>query len=427
MINTRKQKDLRVIFHIDMNSYFASCEQQANPFLRGKPIGICEHLGGIIIAPSIEAKKMGVKTAMPVWEAKKLCPQIKLFFTDPEKYRETTHRFLYIFSKHTEKIEKYSIDEAFLDMTDNVKDAEDPWAAAEQIGLDIKKEMKKYVGDWIRCSIGISNNKFLAKIASDLKKPDGLTIVRPENKDFLYDVLKLTDVPGIASRTERNLNYLGIRTLRDLRDYPADKLYAQFGIAGYHLHKMGQLEGSWHEEFDPEDKADRHKSMGHAYTLPSKCDDKAVAAQMLYKISEMVGKRLREANMVGCVVHLMTHDKSSHDYYHKSKKLGYYLQDGHDIFLEANAMFAEKARTSSVFKLIGVTVSGLKDFSDQQSLFEKDRRKNQLVKSLDKINDKYGDFTIARVPAWQAEDYIRDSVGFGRMKEFKVKYKGAKN
>jgi DNA polymerase-4 len=422
MIETNK--NLRVIFHIDMNSYFASCEQQANPFLRGKPIGICEHLGGIIIAPSIEAKKFGIKTGTPVWEAKKVCPQIQLFFTDAEKYRETTHRFLYIFSKYTDKIEKYSIDEAFLDLTEYVKGFPDPWVEAERIGLEIKKEMKRYVGDWIRCSIGIGANKFTAKIASDLKKPDGMTIVRPENKDFLYDVLKLTDVPGIAHRTEKNLNMLGIRTLRDLRDYSATKLYIHFGIAGYHLHKMGQLEGSWHEEFDPEEKADRNKSMGHAYTLPRKSNDIKVATQMLYKISEMVGKRLREAGVIGNVVHLNMNDKEN--YYHKSKKLGYYLQDGQDIFLEAQSILREQGNTSPSFKLIGVTVSGIKDFSEQQSLFEKDRKKSMLLKSLDKINDKYGDFTIARVPAWQAEDYIRDSVGFGRMREFKVKYKPGK-
>ncbi|MDB4940054.1 MAG: polymerase [Candidatus Doudnabacteria bacterium] len=415
----------RCIFHVDMNSYFASCEQQANPFLRGKPIGVCEHLGGIIIAPSIEAKKFGVKTGMPVWEAKKLCPQIKLFFTDPEKYRETTHRFLYIFGKYTEEIEKYSIDEAFLDLTANVKDFVDPWTEAERIAVEIKKEMKKYVGDWIQCSIGIGANKFIAKIGSDLQKPNGLTIVRPEDKDFLYDRLKLTDVPGIAWRTERNLNLLGIKSLRDLRDYPESNLIAHFGIVGRHLHMMGNLEGSWHESFESEEQAAKQKSMGHAYTLPKRCDDIKVASQMLYKISEMVGKRLREGGVVANIVHLIVNDKEG-SYYQKSKKLNYYLQDGRDIFLEVNNMFIERARTSSKFKLIGVTASGLKDFSNQQSLFETDRKKELLVKSLDKINDKYGDSTISRVPVWQAQDYIRDSVGFGRMREFKVKYKGKK-
>ncbi len=412
-----------------MNSYFASCEQQANPFLRGKPIGICEHLGGIIIAPSIEAKKFGVKTAMPVWEAKKLCPQIKLFFTDPDKYRETTRRFLQIFYKHTEQIEKYSIDEAFLDLTDSVKQFADPWAQAQEIALQIKAEMKKYVGNWIKCSIGIGPDKLIAKIASDLKKPDGLTVVRPEHKEMLYDQLKLTDIPGIASRTEKNLNALGIKTLRDLRDYPESKLIAHFGIAGHHFHKMGMLEGSWNEQMDysnPEESENNEiKSMGHAYTLPQASNDAKIALQVLYKLSEMVGRRLREAGLMGNIVHFILTDRQN-EYFHQRKKISRFVQDGRDIFMEASKIFEASAHYRKKFKLIGVTVSGLQEFSDQQSLFENDRIQSKLAGYMDKINDKYGEFTITRAPAWQARNFIRDSVGFGRMKEFKVKYKAAK-
>lgn len=397
--------------------------------MRGKPIGICEHLGGIIIAPSIEAKKFGVKTAMPVWEAKKLCPQIKLFYTDPDKYRETTRRFLQIFYKHTEQIEKYSIDEAFLDLTGNARGQADPWAAAEKIATEIKAEMKKYVGSWIKCSIGIGPDKLIAKIASDLKKPDGLTIIRPEDKHTLYDKLKLTDIPGIGKRTESNLNALGIKTLRDLRDYPESKLVAHFGIAGHHFHKMGMLEGSWNEQMaysDPnESERDEIKSMGHAYTLPQASNDATIALQVLYKLSEMVGRRLREAGLMGNIVHFILTDRQN-EYFHQRKKIGRYLQDGRDIFMEASKIFEASSHYRKNFKLIGVTVSGLQEFADQQSLFEGDRIRSKLAEHMDKINDKYGEFTITRVPAWQASNLIRDSVGFGRMKEFKVKYKAAK-
>lgn len=416
---------LRVILHIDMNSYFASCEQQANPFLRGKPIGICEHLGGIIIAPSIEAKKFGIKTGMPVWEAKKLYPKIELFYTDPDKYRETTRRFLNIFYTYTEKVEKYSIDEAFLDLTDDVKDFLDPWAEAERIALEIKSKMKKQVGDWIKCSVGIGPNKLIAKIASEFKKPDGLSVVRPEQKELLYDKLALTDIPGIASRTQRTLNKLGIYTLKNLRDYPESRLVAHFGIGGYHLHKMGQLEGSWKEDIaHGEDEEEQNKSVGHAYTLPKVNADSKVALQVLYKLSEMVGRRLREGNMMGNVVHFILNDRE--DYIHKRKNIGRYISDGRDIFMEVAKIFEDFAGPGRKFKLLGVTVSGLREFSDQQSLFEQERLNAKLVPELDKINDKYGEFTITRVPAWQAREYIRDSVGFGRMKEFKVKYKAGK-
>lgn len=412
----------KVIFHIDMNSYFASCEQQANPFLRGKPIGVCEHLGGIIIAPSIEAKKLGIKTAFPVWEAKKICPQIILLYTDPEKYRNTTMRFLKILYSYTEEIEKYSIDEAFIDMTANVRHEKDPWEAARQIALEIKAKMVKSVGDWIRCSIGIGPSKLIAKIGSDLQKPDGLTVVPPDKVETLYDRLSLTDIPGIAKRTERNLNLLGIKTLRDLRDYQETKLIAHFGIMGKHLSAMGKLRGSWREtEFGEEAPI---KSMGHAYTLPKTTTDQALALQVLYKLSEMVGKRLREAGLMGNIVHFITSDKDR-DYLSQRRKLNYFTSDGREIFMEAEKIFAGRAMARS-FRLIGVTVAGLKEASDQQALFESDRRKKRLVSALDKINDKYGDFTVARIPAWQAGSVIRDSIGFGRMKEFKVKFKPGK-
>src|ERR1700690_1215441 len=137
------QPNEKIIFHIDMNSYFATCEQQANPFLRGKPIGVCEHLGGIIIAASIEAKKLGIKTGTPVWEAKKIYPKIILMYTDPQKYRATTDRFLKILYTYTEQIEKYSIDEAFMDMTADFKNEKEPWHKAEQIAREIKIKIRK--------------------------------------------------------------------------------------------------------------------------------------------------------------------------------------------------------------------------------------------------------------------------------------------
>src|SRR3989344_386220 len=363
----------RIIFHIDMNSYFATCEQQANPHLRGLPIGVCEHLGGIIIAPSIEAKKLGIKTGTPVWEAKKIYPKIVLLYTDPEKYRNTTGRFLSIFQQYTEAIEKYSIDEAFLDFTRDLSSEKDPWLKAEQIALEIKAKMKKYVGDWLKCSVGIGDCKLVAKIASELQKPDGLTVIRPEKKEELYDHLALTDIPGIAKRTERNLNFLGIKTLRDLRDFPLSKLTAHFGIMGYHLHKIGQLEGSWHEEFNPEEE--NIKSMGHAYTLPKSSSDPKLALQVLYKLSEMVGRRLREAGLMGNTIHFIMNDKHG-EYFHQRKKLSHYLRDGREIFLEASKVFEQSGNLNKQFKLVGVTVSGLRDFVEQHALFEKERAKD---------------------------------------------------
>ncbi|HEX3099957.1 MAG TPA: DNA polymerase IV [Patescibacteria group bacterium] len=428
-----------IIAHIDMNSYFATCEQQDEPQWRGKPLGVCEHLGGIIIAASVEAKLWGIKTGTPVWEAKKLFPKIILTKTNPARYRFYTARFLKVFEDYTDKIEKYSIDEAFLDLTKscNIRTLQpngkweltDPWEEAARIIKEIKVRMKTEVGDWIRCSAGVSYSKLVAKIASDLQKPDGLTIVRPQDKDSLYTRLKLDDVPGIGRRMKRNLGTLGIKTLANLRDYPLSKLVAHYGIQGYHLHSMGQLQGSWKENFDETlDASDSTmKSIGHMYTVPQEYRDKKVLKSVLYKLSEMVGARLRVNSVMGNGLHVFCNDPDGLRV-GKGARMGYYLQDGRDIYLEAMNLLESTGQLRELENrsyLIGVTVSGLTAEEKQGNLFESSRDSkthSQLMHALDKINNKYEDFTVARVPAFLARDIIRDSVGFGRMKEFKTTF-----
>lgn len=449
----------RVIMHIDFNSYFASCEQQENPQWRGKPLGVCEHLGGIIIAPSIEAKRWGIKTAMPVWEAKKLYPKIILTKTHPNIYRMYTARFLKVIADYTHDVEKYSIDEAFVDVTKacnirkknnelGIRNEEwelvDPYVEAERIAREIKIRIKKEVGDYLTCSIGIGWNKLVAKIGSDMQKPDGLTVLRPQDKPLLYRKLKLTDIPGIAKRQERNLNNLGIRSLSDLRDYPLQKLVYTFGIMGYHLHRIGQLEGSWKEGFVHSEPV---KSVGHVYTIAREHRGHAVAEQVLYKLCEMVGARMRANKFLGNIVHV--HISDGEDYFGKGRKLGYLFDDGRDIYFECLEILKTVLgrRGNSVnwpheVRQIGVTVAGLRPFHHQLSLFSFDEKKRRTVLAMDKINQKYegvaksvgrqtsklGDnhegvdrgFALARVPAYLARNIIRDSIGFGRMKEFRV-------
>ena len=418
-----------------MNSYFASCEQQDRPDWRGKPLGVCEHLGGIIIAPSVEAKQWGIKTAMPVWEAKKLYPKIILTPTTPERYRFYTARFLKVFEDYTDKIEKYSIDEAFLDLTKscNIRTKQngqwlpaDPWQEAKRIAEEIKQRMKTEVGDWIRCSVGISYTKMMAKIASDLQKPNGLVVVRPEDKEQMYDRLELTDVPGIGRRMKRNFGKLGIRSLRELRDYPLSKLVAHYGIQGYHFHSMGQLEGSWKESFDEElDASDgTMKSIGHMYTIPIEYRSQKVLRPVLYKLSEMVGARLRVNGVMGNGIHVHLHDPER-THFGKGMKLSYYLQDGRDIYLEAMSLLRQSGQLADLENrsyLISVTVFGLAPYDGQTSLFDSKQSGPKITAALDKVNTKYDDFTLARVPAFLARDIIRDSVGFGRMKEFKTTF-----
>jgi DNA polymerase-4 len=429
-----------IVMHLDMNSYFASVEQQDYPQYRGKPLGVCEHLGGIIIAASIEAKKWGIKTGTPVWEARKLYPKIILSHTHPDRYRHYNRLMVKVVGDYTDFVEKYSIDEVFLDVSkvcglkgvrgegEGVRS--DPFQEAIRVALEIKQRMKKEVGDYLTCSIGIAENKLLAKIASDLKKPDGLVAigvrgegegVRVDNqflllsKEDLYSRLSLTDIPGIAKRQEKRLNELGIKTLKDLRDYPYSRLVAKFGIQGHHLHSMGQLEGSWKPQVESDDVI---KSIGHMYTLPQEYRDQKYFVPVLYKLCEMVARRLRRQELMGNIISFYVRDKN-YESFGKDEKLGFYVYDGREIFLQCVRIF-ERVMSGSVpekFKLIGVTVAGLKPIVNQLNLFEKDEKRRKISFALDKINDKYGDFTVFRTPILGAKNVFHDSIGFGRLRE----------
>ena len=440
--------------HIDMNSYFASCEQQDNVAWRGKPLGVCEHLGGIIIAPSVEAKRWGIKTGTPVWEARKLCPQIILTKTNPDRYRYYTAKFLKVFEDYTADIERYSIDEAFLDVTKvcNVRVGSekctvnswglvDPYEEAERIAKEIKRRVKLEVGDYLRCSVGIGWSKLIAKVGSDMQKPDGLTVLRPEDKPLLYKKLQLTDIPGIGNRMARRLRERGVRTLVDLRECPVASLHSWFGIMGYHLWSMGQLEGSWHENFSEFSPV---KSVGHMYTIAGEFRNRpGVGEQVLYKLSEMVARRLRALGVgaVGLSAHVADKD---YNCFGGQRQLGSPTATGQDIFHAAkHAVLGGLAGVwpASVYR-VGVTAFGLQSSRRVQlSLFPEVNRRLRADAALDMINRKYtkdewqeareraalgrtpdnrGAEAILPAPAFFAQQVIRDSTGFGRMREFSV-------
>ena len=400
-----------------MNSYFASVEQQCHPEWQGRPLGVCEHLGGIIIAASIQAKKWGIKTGTPVWEAKKIYPQIILTKTSPERYRYY-HRLLFkIVSEYASQIERYSIDEVFLDLTRvcNVKRPEsvEPFEEAARIAKAIKSKMRQLMGEVLTCSIGIAENKLLAKIASDLQKPDGLTLVRPEDKAKLYGVLKLTDVPGIGHRIKRRLCDLGINSLADLRDYPQSRLVALFGLPGYHLYKLGQLEGTAFPEVHENLEA---KSVGHMYTLPKEFRQPEFLEPVLYKLSEMVALRLRKKNLAGRVLSVYVHTADDR-WLGKSAKFAFRVWEGREIFFQSRKILKNLGMGSVAIRLAGISLASLEPALSQPDLFGLGAKQANIARALDKINGKYGGFTVCPVPVLKAKKVFHDSVGFGQIKE----------
>jgi len=380
----------RIIMHVDMNSYFASVEQQANPLLRGKPVGVGGPNDGrtVMAAVSIEAKKFGCKSGMSVYEARKLCPGIIFVQGDFPKYAQATRKILEIFIRYTPLMEAFSIDEAFLDVTDTAGSYE----GAISVARRIKKAIRREVGEWLTCSVGIAPNKLVAKLASDLKKPDGLIVVRKEQVRSLLRRVKLDDLCGIGSRTKKNLLSLGIDTTEKLGETPLPVLVRRFGKLGFVLSMMGRGEDC--SPVVPYYLIPEPKSMGHSYTLPRDTADRDVIWSTLLRLSEQVGRRLRAEGFLGRTVSagIRLPDFTS---MWKQKALKTWIDDGYRIYQEARHII-EGFGYSGPVRLLGVSVSGLAKGYYQSSFFPEDERREKLLDTLDALNDRFGEFTVAR-------------------------------
>jgi DNA polymerase-4 len=380
---------LPVIFHIDMDSYFATVEQQANPHLRGKAVVVSGKEGSrtVIVAASKEAKKYGVKTAMPIFEAKKLCPHIYFVFPDGAKYQETTEKFINIFKRFTEKVEIYSIDEAFLDLTGYAKD----WISAKKIGQEIKDSVRSKVGDWVTCSVGIAKNKLLAKLASNYDKPDGLVVINDKNKFEILDSIKPTDLWGLGPRIMRRLDNMGVTTIPKLRHYPLAELIKEFGpYYGQILKDMSN--GEYHDPVVSYLDEPEIKSVGRSYTLPYNTFDKKQIFQVLLFLSERCGRRLRQKKLAGKTLQYYVRYE---DFTHAGVRLTLrgYINDDLILYKTGVQMLADY-RLAKAVRLVGIRVTNLVKNYTQLPLWLKDRKRFQVIPYLDEINEKYGKLTI---------------------------------
>ena len=225
------------IMHVDLNSCFATLEQQASPMSRGKPLVVAAYNspGGCVVAPSIESKKLGIKTGMTVRDAKILCPDVIVRTPHPELYRDAHLRFKKIFQDYTPYVTPKSIDEAVLDFT-KINNQVLFRKSLIDIGFEIKKRIRREIGEWVSCNVGIATNRFLAKTAASLHKPDGLDIITFRNVERVFRKLELLDLCGINTRYQARLNVHGIFTPLDFLSAPLQTLKKQVfqSICGYY-------------------------------------------------------------------------------------------------------------------------------------------------------------------------------------------------
>ncbi len=413
-----EQKKKRTILHVDMDAYFASVEQKANPHLRGKPIMVCGDPNGrsVITTSSYEARAWGVKTGMMLWEAKRVCPQGILLPCDPDKYVEVSLNLLNIYKEFTPVVEVFSIDESFLDITGTERLFGNPLQLAQKL----KKRIREEIG--LTCSVGIASTKLLAKLASDMRKPDGLFWLKDEKvAEFLKD-LPISEICGIGPKLTLYLNKLGIRTCGELSRYPVELLEDRFGKIGIYLHRMalGMDEGPvLLAESGVKEDEEKVKSVGHSITLPKDTYNREVAKNYLLSLSEQVARRLRRKHYKGKTVSLVIRFPDF-SHFSQQKTIKEFIDDAREIYQTALYLLEQISIETSGARLVGVSVSNLIKGVGQLSLFKEEWREQMLLEAMDEVNDRYGEFTLTwgrlldkikktniLSPAWRPEKHVR--------------------
>ena len=377
----------RVILHIDFDSFFASVEQQYNPKFRNLPLGVTAANGRTcIIASSREAKVLGIKTGSRTYEAFKLCPDLMLVKADFVKYFEVSKKFLNICKDYSPFVELFSIDELFMDITQTLH----LFDGRNKLIEKIKRRIRTEIGEYITVSVGISHNKFLAKLASGLKKPNGVFEIKKEDIDGVYKKASLTDICGIGDRIKERLNKIGIYNLLDLRHASLPFLIVEFGQYEAHFLKNVSL-GIDDSPIKPYTNSVDVKSVGRNYCLPRNEYNKRIILQNIYELCEEVCIKLRRLLK-------------------KARTLGVYLRGNinmhgrktyHEYFDTGSEMFARINSLIDIDKFvyvrqIGVWTSNLEDKTNiPLSLFDSVKQ-NVLQETIDEINERFGDHTIRR-------------------------------
>ncbi len=375
----------RTIMHIDMNAFFAAVEQQSNPALRGRPVAVVgSQQRTIILTSSYEARKFGVKTGMTLYDARQKCPQLQLVKANNRLYTYVSSQIMQIFQDYTPLVEVFSVDEAFLDVSGSLR----YFGSVERIAYLIKSRIKTRFG--ITCSVGIAPNKLLAKLASDMHKPDGLTLVKPDEIRNLLEDLPIEEICGIGRKTTQKLNLLGIFTCGELGRFSVTKLKQKFGVVGEQLALMGQgIDPS--AVLSPEQEA-AVKTVGHSMTLRKDISLREDVARFLLQLSEMVGRRARRYGVSGRTVTL-TIRHTDFSTFSRQQIQPASLSRSEDIYQAALRIFDRLLLTQPI-RLLGVRLSNLEHRGCQLPLFLEERRREQLTESLDRVNDQYGEFTV---------------------------------
>jgi DNA polymerase-4 len=383
----------KTILHIDFDSFFASCEQQFNPLLRGRPIGVTAQNGRTcIIAASRQAKKMGIKSPSRTWEVLQKVPDMVFVPAHFEKYWEITQKFLDICKDYSPYVELFSLDEVFIDVTPT----QELFGGKYQLIEKIRERIKNEIGEQITVSVGISYNKLLSKLASGINKPNGLLEIAPDNLWEIYAKVKLTDFCGIGYRIEERLNQLQIYTPLELHNTPLSVLIKEFkDVEGHFLYELGN--GQDDSMVIPYYFSSQTKSVGRNYCLPKNQYDQRIVMQNIYELCEEVVLKLRKLGKKARTAGIYLGGNKS---VHGRKSIKEYFDSGQEMFNICQAVLKENGfyfGDNDYIRRISVWAGNLEESANlEQSLFDFDAKKEKVVKTVDRINERFGNHTIRK-------------------------------
>lgn len=380
----------RVILHVDMNSFYASVEMAYDSTLKGKPLAIAgnvEERRGIIITCSYEARKYGVKTTMPIWEAKKLCPKLILMKPNFDRYRASSLAMFEILRQYSDLVEPVSIDEGYVDITDSYH-LGSPLEIAETIQKRLIEQLD------LPCSIGIAPNKFLAKMASDMKKPMGITILRKRDVPNVLWPLATHEMHGVGKKTAEKLQSIGIETVGDLAKANEVQLKALLGINGIRIKERAN--GFDTRLVDPDSVSD-FKSIGNSSTLPKDTTNQQELFRVLEHLAETVSVRMKRKKVVATSIGITIRFKDRKTIT-RSKKVENPFFQKEEIFSYAKRLFL-KHWNGDPIRLLGITSTDLTDHEHavkQLDLFsyEKEAKKEPLIQTVARLKEKFGNNII---------------------------------
>lgn len=378
----------RVIMHLDMDAFFASVEQRDNPELQGLPVVVGGDHRGVVAAASYEARRYGIRSAMPMARARRLCPELVVVRGRMGRYSEVSARVMAVLRAASPLVEQVSVDEAYIDLSGTERIAGEPLAVARRL----KAEVLAATG--LTCSVGIAPNKFLAKIASDMDKPDGIFVIAPDDVARFLKDLPVGKIPGVGPKTVDYLKRYGVTTAGDVLERPLALWEKRMGDRGRGLYRRAQ--GIDESPVVPGHEA---KSSSAEHTLHEDTADKAELARWLMAQAERVGRDLRKHGRKGRTVTLKYKysDFTSHT---KSRTLDRPTDVTDVIFETARELLAE-TRLERPLRLIGVGVSNFGAMERQLTLLpvEDDAReeeRSRLDHALDAIRDKFGTGAVVR-------------------------------